>query len=248
MNEKIPILNRRETMEILKAANEALRHALDHARRIEFAADPSQTLVDTIIHSLLSIEAARTPRSSPFSIKGHSANTSARLRFAVQLLKQMPCGSVDQSATQRSLERVITLLVPLTQDEGPYQIIPRKSRRCPPVSKESRRKRPRFDILIGRSTLNNFYTGLDKTIRNGGIFIATHNLYPKGTVVTITATLPGDRCIFGSATVEWVREYNDAFPELPPGMGLILNNLTQRATIEIDQYLSKTEPIFFEAV
>ena len=247
----VSILSSDEITDILKASNAALRHAFEHAGRIEAGADPSRLLVEIVQRALLSIEAARSPRSSMVSVKGHASNATTRLKSVLQLLNGMPVGSADQSAVRRAAERVIALLAPLTKDEGPYELIPRKaskSRRHRSVSLESRRKRPRFELSIGALTGANFYTGMDRTIRNGGIFISTYNTYPPGTVVNIMVALTNDRFIVGSATVRWVKEYNDAAPEAIPGMGITLNNLTHTAAMEIDKYIEENEPFFYEAV
>ncbi len=247
MSKKVTNLSSEEMREILKAAHKTLDFALAHARSIEPAADPSYTLISTVERAYLSIEAARSPKSSRLSIKGHCANSNARLRTALQRLANMPCGSPIQSATARAVNRAIALIAPLTQDNGPYELIPRKRRGSRRTSRVRHRKLPHFNIEISNTSHTKFFTGFDKTITDGGIFIATYNLFPPGSLILLTANLPMDLSISGSGTVQWVREHNDNTPDIPPGMGVSLNDLTPSATMTLNRYLSENESMFYEA-
>ena len=248
MSEKVTILSREEMREILRAVYKTLRYALQQARTVEPQADPSFTVISTIERAVLSVEAAFSSKSSKLSIKGHCANATARLRTALQRLDEMPVGSPTQSAAARAIHRAVALISPLTQDEGPYELIPRKKRISRRHNRSRRRRLPHFKVSISDTTYTKFFTGFDKRITSGGLFIATYNLYPEGSLILLTANLPADRCIVGSGTVLWLREHNENTPDIPPGMGVSLNNLTQSATIEIDRYLENNESIFYEAV
>ena len=151
----------------------------------------------------------------------------------------------------RGAARALSLLYPLTQTEGSLLIVPRKSK-----ARVSRRKsrriassrRPTLHVTLGEDHHTNFFCGFEKDIAAGGLFVSTYNLIPVGRFVNLVVTLPDQRVLLGSAVVSFVRDHNDLHPEIPPGMGLILNRLTAAAREQINTYIETNEPIFFEAV
>ena len=80
--------------------------------------------------------------------------------------------------------------------------------------------RATFKTAINLTSESNFYAGFTDDISEGGLFVATHNTLPRGTVVDIEFVLPdSEEPIRSQGEVRWIREYrpeNDA----PPGMGL----------------------------
>ena len=118
----------------------------------------------------------------------------------------------------------------------------RKTRRV-----ASAKRRPTLRVTLGEDHFTNFWCGFKKDISDGGLFVATYDLFPVGKTVNLLVTMPNHRVLLGSATVTFVREYNEFVPEIPPGMGLVLNRLSSIAKEQINAFIEDNEPIFFEA-
>jgi uncharacterized protein (TIGR02266 family) len=95
-------------------------------------------------------------------------------------------------------------------------------------------ERVSLDADVGWESDNNFFTGWTENISEGGIFIATWQLKPRGTRVQISFTLPGGRKITGEGEVAWTREMNPYDDTQLPGLGvrfLSLDGVARRAPI-----------------
>lgn len=112
----------------------------------------------------------------------------------------------------------------------------------------SAKRRPTLRVTLGEDHFTNFWCGFKKDISEGGLFVATYNIFPVGKTVNLVVAMPNHRVLIGSATVAFVREHNDLVPEIPPGMGLVLNRLSGTAKKQINTFIEDNEPIFFEAV
>ena len=113
----------------------------------------------------------------------------------------------------------------------------------------NKRKHTRIEAEL-EVTLNgphNFFTGFTQNISEGGVFIATHQVFPIGTEFELTLKI-GDKVIHPTAKVVWVREPSPFLPDdIDPGMGLQFVNLTEEEKRIIEEFIKKKEPMFFDA-
>lgn len=109
------------------------------------------------------------------------------------------------------------------------------------------RKAPRvaLDADIGFQSDTNFYTGFSEDLSDGGLFIATYNLLPVGAEVTINFTLPDGHLVVAKGHVTWVREFNEATPDVAPGIGVQFETLTETDMKSIRSFLRKRAPMFY---
>jgi uncharacterized protein (TIGR02266 family) len=157
------------------------------------------------------------------------------------------------SPPEEAVARAISLIYPITQTEGPIRRVSLKkrpsTRRQPPVSSTAGpRRQPKLCARLGDVTCTNFFTGLERDISSGGLFVATFDIYPVGTVVNVEVDMPGGLVLMGKAKVAWVREHCDAITDLSPGMGVVFKRLTPRAKREINRYIAEHDSLYYEAV
>ena len=77
------------------------------------------------------------------------------------------------------------------------------------------------------------------------IFIATYNLLAVGSDVTINFTLPDGHLVVAKGKVTWVREHNEATPDVAPGIGVQFETLTETDMKSIHSFLRKRAPMFY---
>ena len=102
------------------------------------------------------------------------------------------------------------------------------------------------EFSITGDTVHTFYTGLAEDISTGGVFLATHQIYPIGSEITLNFDISGKK-ISLKAIVRWVKaaEIFDN-TDIPPGVGLQFVNLSQGAKDVIDAFTKKREPMFVD--
>lgn len=112
--------------------------------------------------------------------------------------------------------------------------------RASPIALFPRRVEP------GRGA-DNFYCGFERRLRSGGVFVATPRPYGIGSLVQISFSLPGWTAPLAAiGRVHWVREHAPGYVEGAAGMGLVLGGLPPGAEREIDEFIRRREPIFYE--
>lgn len=104
-----------------------------------------------------------------------------------------------------------------------------------------------IESFIGNDLEDHFYTGFSNDIEQGGIFVTTYNLLPLHTPVEVTIHFPqGDTTVVQGA-VEWIREPNPVLPDMYPGMGVGLRNLTATSKAIITSYTNQHPTIFLDS-
>ena len=118
----------------------------------------------------------------------------------------------------------------------------------PTVDGRERREHKRINLEAEINFLghDNFYTGFSEDISNGGLFVATYQLKPTGTEVTIRFSLPDGTEIEANAVVRWLREPREMDGDVPPGMGLQFVDLHPDARHLIDEFIRQRDPLFFD--
>lgn len=105
--------------------------------------------------------------------------------------------------------------------------------------------RVRLQAAIDFKSDTNFFTGFSANISEGGIFVATVDMIPRGTPVDLRFSLPGGAQLEVAGVVCWVREVNDKTPEIFPGLGIRFTQLSPEAATAIQLFVSRREPLFF---
>jgi uncharacterized protein (TIGR02266 family) len=116
------------------------------------------------------------------------------------------------------------------------------------VSGRERRIFPRWSLhaAVDVASDDNFYAGLSYDVSAGGIFVATHQGPPLGTVVDVTVTLPDATKVALGGTVRWVRSVERASPGLPPGIGIEWDTLPMEALRSLLHFAELREPLLWE--
>jgi len=118
----------------------------------------------------------------------------------------------------------------------------------PKAPGEERRAAPRvfLDAEVSFESESNFYTGFTSDLSDGGIFIATYNLRPVGTVIELSFGLPNGHVINAKGIVRWVRDPKDETLDAPPGVGLQFQDLKNEDRQAILDFVKAREPLFYD--
>lgn len=116
-----------------------------------------------------------------------------------------------------------------------------------PVPVERRMyRRVQYRARVGLSSGNNFYTGLSRNIGTGGLFVATYQLHPLGTVLGLEVLLPdGKEPLKLQGEVRWIR------PDSPrcegsPGIGVQFIDLGEQDRQRIEAFVARRDTLFYE--
>lgn len=102
---------------------------------------------------------------------------------------------------------------------------------------------------------NNFFLGLSGNISEGGIFIATAQVFEVGTSIAVEFTIPtSPHPIHVSGEVRWVRTASatsmfggpDDDYDLAPGIGIQFQQLSRQDEEAIHKFIETREPEFFD--
>jgi uncharacterized protein (TIGR02266 family) len=128
----------------------------------------------------------------------------------------------------------------------------RESMSVPPPSRpdslsQTRRQKPRVksELELEFKDETHFYAGITQDISQGGVFIATYNVFPVGSRLELGFRLPGGAEVRARGVVRWVR--GEAEPEEErPGMGVAFTELSEAALTAIAAYCQKRAPLYIE--
>lgn len=120
---------------------------------------------------------------------------------------------------------------------------------APPPSEADKRLRTlqlQVESTLDMQSESQFYTGLSGRIDEGGIFVATFDIKPINSKVSVSFTLPSGETVVTKGFVRWVREYNPANPDVVPGMGVGFTELRESDRKAIERYLEQRAPLFYD--
>jgi uncharacterized protein (TIGR02266 family) len=106
--------------------------------------------------------------------------------------------------------------------------------------------REQLEANLGATTESNFYVGFSGEISQGGVFVSTYNILPKGSAVRVFITLPGNLSTEVTGTVRFVRDPMDMNAESEPGMGVAFDGLERDARELILRFIRKRPPMFYD--
>lgn len=93
---------------------------------------------------------------------------------------------------------------------------------------------------------HNFFAGFTQDISKGGVFLATHQVYPIGTKMKLSFEIEGIH-IEVEAIVRWARKSeNLSGSDLHPGMGLQFIDPDEKIVAVFEKFLEKKEPLLID--
>lgn len=180
----------------------------------------------------------------------------AHLRGRLDALAARPAPLPPELEEESVLERALASVAsaPPTPDAGPPPappptppLPPRASPTRVARATPQRRSHARRELVtrVDVDSDSNFYGGFSTDVSEGGLFVATIAYPAPGTSIDLRFTLPGGFSVEATGVVQWVREVNDATPEVMPGAGVRFVDLPDAAAQAIRAFVAQREPLFF---
>lgn len=104
-------------------------------------------------------------------------------------------------------------------------------------------KRVFIEVEIGLSTESQIYTGLSLDVSTGGVFVATYEPAPPGTMVQLYFVLPDGHVVNAEGVVRWTRV---ATAEAAPGMGVAFVTISSESLEHIARFCASRPPLYFD--
>ena len=102
------------------------------------------------------------------------------------------------------------------------------------------------DFEVSIEGPHTFFAGLTQDISKGGIFLATHQIYPVGTKMTLFFLIE-EKNFQVEAVVRWTRSpENISNNELSPGMGLQFINPDDSLIDAFEKFLIEKDPLMID--
>jgi uncharacterized protein (TIGR02266 family) len=122
--------------------------------------------------------------------------------------------------------------------------------RAPRVRPEVRQsRRARIQVTVDVFANHTVATGLSMNVSEGGVFVATQDTVPMGSIVVIHMTLPfEENPIVTLAEVRWARPYS-IDDRRPPGLGLQFIDThgdSLRRIADLVDLMTDPEPALFD--
>lgn len=180
-----------------------------------------------------------------------------RLSEAMKLLQGSPhAGDAALHQAQADLAMALATLYPSTctmesllrPDEPRESLVPAPSKRLtlevvPDEDERRAEARQRIDTAIGLRSDNFFFTGQAGDISTGGLFVASDDLKPVGTEVTLSFVLPSGYQVTALGVVKWTGdEPPGEAARARTGMGIAFQGLHPSDRAAIDNFLLKRPP------
>lgn len=228
-----PVRHARRAAELIQTATDVLREELEEhgafARAVEKLERAARELLG---------EQSQAKVTAAHEALAHSLVIG---RAVVSALEPRGAQCVE------TLAHAQRILYPVVRTYGPVPEIALDARRTEPRWEE-RRASPRVDIALEISfeSDDNFYQGFSEDMSDGGLFIATYDLSPKGTLIDLEFTLPTGHIVKTVGEVRWLRDLRDECDGAPPGMGLAFRDLAPEDARAIHAYVQARAPIFYD--
>ena len=181
------------------------------------------------------LEAAR---ASLASAHASSAEVAQALAPAFQQQKrfEQALASIDALIAQQSTSQLPPPPAAPAEERRPARV---------PLGVETRFER--FSLEVDQESDHNFYMGFTDNISEGGVFIATEQLFEMGASLRFELKLPhmgAPEVVEG--VVRWVRSASHPTPEVPNGIGVQFTQLSPALKRSIEEFIRRRESIFYE--
>ncbi|MFW5925383.1 MAG: TIGR02266 family protein [Myxococcota bacterium] len=113
---------------------------------------------------------------------------------------------------------------------------------------EDRRHHRRVELEtdVSFESDSNFFTGFMEDVSEGGLFLATYQLEPIGTVIETTFHLPDGHIVHARGQVRWIRDPRNDTSDARPGMGIQFDELLPEDRRAIQAFIEARSPLFYE--
>jgi len=232
-------------------AKEMLGEALGQIQDIKNPALNVEDVTASIAKAVGALFAVQS--SEPFE-PAHTAgvcHAMDHLRNTLKLMQDVGGDDPALTSATQTIAKTLAILYPVSKVQERQSLAPERlpsivGQRLPDDPRRSV-QRVAIEADIGFQSDNNFFTGFSEDISTGGIFIATFDLRPIGSEMMISFTLPDGSLVSVDGVVRWLREYNETTPNIEPGMGVQFRNLKPDDETAINSFLSRREPMFYDA-
>jgi uncharacterized protein (TIGR02266 family) len=107
-------------------------------------------------------------------------------------------------------------------------------------------KRISIAVELHLASDSHFFSGLSGDISEGGVFVSTYRALAQGSLVDLEFSLPGsDRPLHARGEVRWHR---DATPDVPPGVGISFDELSDDDREIIHRFCTMRPPLYYDDV
>jgi uncharacterized protein (TIGR02266 family) len=102
------------------------------------------------------------------------------------------------------------------------------------------------DFEVSVDGPHTFFTGITQDISKGGVFLATHQIYPVGTNMVLSFVIEGVH-IKIEAVVRWIRDPEKIqSKDILPGMGLQFIDPGKEVSEAFEKFLEKKDPLLLD--
>ena len=103
-----------------------------------------------------------------------------------------------------------------------------------------------LEVELHLASDSHFFSGLSGDISEGGVFVSTYRALAQGSLVDIEFSLPGsEQPLHARGEVRWHR---DATPDLPPGVGISFDELSDDDRKVIHSFCTMRPPLYYDDV
>lgn len=240
-----------------KEAREALGKALAALQEDPDIPSDIMAVAQNIAQAVGALFEAEQASSEP---DGKSCVKSAlgSLSQTLALLQDVRASHHGIETATETLARAMSLLFPLTTVPSRHPAPPSEGATVPDVPKpasvpqatpgpyRANVAREHIEANLGATTESNFYVGFSGEISQGGVFVSTYNILPRGTPVRMLVTLPGNLSTEIDGTVRFVRDPMDMNADSEPGMGVAFDGLEKDSRELILRFIRKRPPMFYD--
>ncbi len=109
-----------------------------------------------------------------------------------------------------------------------------------------RHRRVGLRTEVHLESASNLYAGLTNNISEGGLFVASDQLLPRGSVLDLEFSLPdGGPPVRTTGVVRWLREDLDSIEE-PPGMGVQFVELSEATRTRLERWVKLRDTLYYD--
>lgn len=205
------------------------------------------------VGALFEAQNASSERDGKASVKSALGTLSQTLALLQDVKADHSGLSVATEAIAAAMSRLYPLSSAPTRPPGarhsappPPNIPPVAKAPSPRPSAAPGAKREDVEVNIGATTESNFYVGFSGEISEGGVFLATYDTLPEGTLVHALVTLPGGFETKVKGHVRFVRDSMDFNTEAEPGIGIQFESLDPKTRELVMRFIKKRPPLFFD--
>ena len=107
-------------------------------------------------------------------------------------------------------------------------------------------KRISIEVELHLASESHFFSGLSGDISEGGVFVSTYRALAMGSLVDLEFTLPGAaEPLHARGEVRWHR---DGTPDVPPGVGIAFDELSDEDRKVIHRFCTMRPPLYYDDV